>query len=629
MVRKSKLAQMLLGCLATVATVSCGTDDGIDVKDIDATLGINVNNLQLPGNNSTHEIVFDELFDIDTTECIKIDKKSGEYVFRKKGGDVEPTNVSVNPITITTDQNNIHPTPLVLSFSDLGVDVSARRRDGSIETGIKEIWETIQNFEFNETNLVGDVVDINTAESQSHIQLIANFSNDLAQVLPVFSGLTFYLPEYITLSNLTCNNGSITLLDGHTIQVSDVYTTRGRLVINANISQLDLQVLNKPTLPAYLYYERTKRYDDTYRGAVHLKGNVRLKATFSPDMVKVNNLRTDMRFAIDNTLNINNINIVSGSGRFCPSINLDDIGSISIGNDVPSFLNDPDVKLMLDNPVLKLDIESDLTIDGFIDGTIESQYRADAALAPRALPINGIKAKRGQVSHIVVCNYNPNTSVYNEANGYQVIETGRTGQNLSWLLEKIPGKIEFSCVARADESTPGTINLGQQYYVKPSYEFEAKLALNSGSSIVYNDSVTDWRKDLKDLDLSVGSTITAVTDATNKSPLDLQVSITPVGVVKANGVRDRLDNIIGVEVTTDKPGNKVTSNGTTKLTIKVTQKQKGAFKQLDGLRFKAIGTSQQNGQPINSGLGTDKTKHTLKLENITITLNGQVEYDAN
>ncbi len=629
MVRTSKFAQMLLAGLATMATVSCGTDDGIDVNDIDATLGFNVNNLQLPGNNSTHEIVFDELFDIDTTECIKIDKKSGEYVFRKQGGEVDPTWVSVEPITLVTDQNNIHPAPLSLSAADLGITLPAVRRDGSIVTGLKQILETIQHFEFSEGNLAGDVVDISTAQSNARLQLTATFSSDLAQVLPKFAGLTFYLPDYLGLDNFQCNNGTIELIDPHTIHVKEVYTSRGQVVISAQIKQLDLHVADSPLLPAYLYYERTANADGTYNGAVHMKGNVQLKAEFDPTMVQPRNLRSDMRFAIDSHLVITDIDIVSGSGRFCPSINLDDIGSISIGNSVPAFLNDPQVKLQLDNPVLKLDIESDLAIDGFIDGVIEATYRPDAALAQRSLPILGIKARRGQTSHIIVCNYNPDQTLYNETNGYQVIETGRTGQNLSWLLEKIPQDITFGCTARADESTEGTIVLGHQYFIRPAYEFEAKLALNSGSIIVYNDSITDWQKDLKDIDLSVGSTITATTDASNRSPLDLQLSITPVGVAKANGVRDVLDHVIAVEVTTDKPANIVAAGTTSKLTVKVTQKQKGAFKQLDGLRIKAIGSSQQNGQPINSGLGTDKTTQTLKLERITITLNGQVEYDAN
>lgn len=630
MTDKKRLMQLLLGCAASVAlTTGCGTDDGIDLDDIDATIGVALDNLRLPGNNSTHEIVFDELFSIDTTDCIKIDPKSGEYVFRKRGNDVKATNVEVAPITIVTDQDNIHPTPLTLSEGDLGITLPSRRRAGSVETGVKEIWETIQNFEFMETDLAGDVVDINTAESQSRLRLTAIFSSDLMQVLPRFSGLTFYLPEYLTLSDLSCDNGQLSLTDGHTIEVKDVQTTRGRLTISASISQLDLQVLKDPSLPAYLYYDRYQQPDGSYRGAVHLKGNVRLKAAFDPDMVKTDNLRHGMTFVIDNQLTISNINIVSGEGRFCPSIELNDIGSIGIGDDVPSFLNDPDVRLQLDNPVLSLDIASDLAIDGFIDGVIETTYRPNASLSPRRLPISGIKAKRGQVSHIMVCNYNPNTALYNETNGYQVIETGRTGQNLGWLLEKIPQDIEFSCTARADESTPGIIVLGHQYYIKPSYDFEAKLALNAGSTIVYNDSITDWQGDLKDLDLTVGSAITVESDVSNQLPVDLQLSITPIGAPKANGTRDRLNNLIDVVVTTDKANNLLVAEGKTRLTIKATQKQKGAFKQLDGLRIKAIATSQQNGKTINSGLGTDKTTQTLKLEHITVTLNGQAEIDAN
>ena len=277
-----------------------------------------------------------------------------------------------------------------------------------------------------------------------------------------------------------------------------------------------------------------------------------------------------------------------------------------------------------------LDISSDLTIDGIIDGQLNTTYRSNTGYAPRSLEVPGIKAVHGRVSHIVLCNHNPNPSLYTEANGYQVVETERTGlHKLSWLLEKIPESITFGCTATADETSEGLVLLGHDYSIKPAYTFEARLALNQGSVFVYNDSVDDWNSDLKDLDLTLGTTILLESDVINKSPLDLSLDIIPVGLPKANGQRDILSNLIGVEVTTDKTGNKVTANGNSKLTVKVTQKQKGAFKQLDGLRIKATAVSQGSGQAINSGLGRNKTTQTLKLDRITITVNGQLEIDAN
>ena len=62
----------------------------------------------------------------------------------------------------------------------------------------------------------------------------------------------------------------------------------------------------------------------------------------------------------------------------------------------------------------------------------------------------------------------------------------------------------------------------------------------------------------------------------------------------------------------------------TELTIVMKQKKNNAFKLLDGISFKAIGTSQTDATTLNSGEGKDATTQTLKLDNISISLNGTI-----
>ena len=174
----------------------------------------------------------------------------------------------------------------------------------------------------------------------------------------------------------------------------------------------------------------------------------------------------------------------------------------------------------------------------------------------------------------------------------------------------------------------GYIELGRSYHIKPAYTVEAPLALNSGSVIVYTDSFDGWNGDLDDMELRDDAAITLKTKATNGSPLDLKLSAHAIGLASDNGQQPDLSDYFSVDVTTNKSGNMITSAlndpTPTELTIVMKQKKNNAFKLLDGISFKAVGTSQTDATTLNSGEGKDATTQTLKLDNISISLNGTI-----
>ena len=62
-------------------------------------------------------------------------------------------------------------------------------------------------------------------------------------------------------------------------------------------------------------------------------------------------------------MSMGDITITSAKGKFNPDIDLGNLGNIKI-NDVPDFLTGDDVNVNLHNPVIELEINSDIAVTG-------------------------------------------------------------------------------------------------------------------------------------------------------------------------------------------------------------------------------------------------------------------------
>ena len=190
----------------------------------------------------------------------------------------------------------------------------------------------------------------------------------------------------------------------------------------------------------------------------------------------------------------------------------------------------------------------------------------------------------------------------------------KTVDNLSDLIQTIPEKITFKANAYADQTKEGEFKLGYNgYNITTDYEFKAKLELEAGSTIVYNDTVDGWAEDLEDLLLHDNAKVEATFDITNNVPAKLDLEATPID---ANG-KDIAANMLKIE------NPSTIGTGVTKgVKFTITQQNKDALKKLDGLRVKVKAISTGN-TPLN------KTSQTIKIENITVTVKGKVVFEDN
>lgn len=594
--------------------VSCSTEN-IDLDDIDTTLGWELKDFKLPGNNSTHEMILQELFDIDTTGCVKINPVTGDYYFTKKGDHVDPSSTEVKPVSVTTNQQDIHPNPFRISAEQLGLNIPILARAGA--PGLTELGHTIQVFDVYETDLAGDIVRLDQATTDDALlTLTIHFSDDLHTVIDEIATLRFSLPPYFSLGDVTVKqNGRLRQKDSNSIEFEGIKTSND-FIFTVTVNALDFTVCQDAEAAEYLVYRRLPDGNGDYKGEVEMKGQVDVTACFDPSRLTtdITKLNDNMEFVIDSELDIQPISISSATGEFQPSFDFE-VGRTTIG-DVPNLLDDPDTKVKLHNLVIRFDVESTLGLTGIVEGDLISNFKDNST---SKITVRNIEVLPETTSHIVVCRQKPSAGEYP---GCQVFYTGHPDVegDVQDLVDAIPESVEFQCSATTKAGETGTIYLGHTYTFSPSYELEALLALDRGSVIIYRDTIDGWADDLEDIELAAGATVTIEADVTNSSPM-----LYNMDVIAIDSQHQSLAGEMDVTVTTTAADNTVPAEGQTHLTIVVRQKTAGAFRQLDGIVLKAIAHGEVEGVPVNSGTGTGSSAHqTIRLSNIGATVTGKV-----
>ena len=413
----------------------CSKEEGIDFDDIDSTVGVTLHEFKLPGNNSTREIALNDLLDIDANGCVKIDEVTGQYVFRQDGNDVSPTTTSVAPVCLEAPNSGISNHRFVIPGSSLATARRASRKAMSMT-------QTVNTFNF-ETTHNSDVAWLYGARTSSDISLLVTFSNDLKAVVGKIQGINIQFPTFMKLSNIVCNqqhfDADEVFNNGNLLPLNDINPSTGNLKLTATIDTLIFSERGHEGDSQHLYCNSS---------VINMQGDI----TFSIDIDNAAaNINSDALYAIalegrtpdfylDSSLQLSDFHILNATGNFTPTISLDNVGDVTV-NDVPDFLNDPEVNIVLDNPVIHLVVESDLGVDGIINGVLVS-FMSDGT--QRDLHIDNIRIRKNTTSDIIICAYDNGQFTGNET---QIIETGDGIRN---LIDRIPEHITFSCTAYSD-----------------------------------------------------------------------------------------------------------------------------------------------------------------------------------
>lgn len=573
---------LILGTAAVVGFSGC-TDNDYDLSEIDSTIGIGGDGLEIP-SLSTEIIPLKDVLELEANGSVVEDEVSGDYVFRQSGADVAPVHPFIDKITVA-EQNSVS-NDLELTFSSAS---GSRRRSATRAGGqsvVADGW--IQAFTY-EGNKPEEVVDLYEAEVSSKVTLDIDFS-DVKSVVSKFDQIEVDMPAFMTINNVKCG-GYAFEQSGSKLTLKNVYTS-SNMTITADITSLNFK--EKDTSYGSLSISG---------GKVKMEGKVHVTAVAS----SFNSGAGTTGRKISSVMNMSKFVVNAATGKFNPEIALSDLGNIKVSG-IPDFLQGGNVVVDLYNPQIKLTVTSDMDVPGTLNGVIKS-FKNGQLLA--TVNVDNIPIDANKTSTICICRRSEGVSGFDHV---------LTNPNLSKLIETIPDNITFSANASADQTNNYRFELGHNYTVQPAYSVDAPIAFGENASIEYRDTLDGWNNDIKDFELAEGAYVNM--DASIKScvPAYMTVSAVPVDV---NGNAISADEL-SVEVTGSVEASKDgVSETTSPINIKVSQMKKGAMKKLDGIVFVVAGKASDGNNAV-TGITLNANRHTLKVEQLKIKLVGKL-----
>ncbi len=446
-----------------------------------------------------------------------------------------------------------------------------------------------------------EICDLYWTDVNSTFDFVLHFPETFRTLVKNIDELSVTLPYYMQLDNATSNATDYTF-ENNTFSFTDV-PTDDDLTIEATIVMFDFTADDE--LGGLVLMEDSMYFDGQVRVSMNAVAEISITDMALLDSETLSNM------ALPSTLYIGEIVFEGGSGRFNPSIDLYDLGSVEI-TDVPDILTDGSVVVDLYNPQIIIDLVSDLQLGAYISGTLTATK--DGATTS-VVDIPEFRINAGGETSICICRRADDL----DSTYQQVLEV----EELSELIRTIPDKIEFIASARADSAITTELLLGHTYTMQPSYTIEAPFAFGEDACIVYRDTVDGWNSSVKDLELSDSTTIVFSTNIESRLPLYLNVEAYAIDV---DG--NIMEDDFSIEADNTIMGTDGAESAVTPFTVTLTQKTEGAAQRLDGLVFKASadasdGTNSIVGQTLNA------EKHFLIANDITVMLDGMMILDLN
>lgn len=584
---KNKLMPLMLLTAGILAFTGC-TDSNYDFDKVDATMGFGGESIEIPFS-STQEIPLEDILELQQDGSVKTDA-DGNYLFQLAGNEVEGASPRIAPIKLWGAASAIH--------------LPIRRLESNSK--LKSVVGTVIDFTSNKekmfeyTGIDKSIVSLSQATvDETSLQVIFK-TTYLSQAVDAVDQLKLRLPNFIEIESVTTDNGKVTH-DNSVVTATNISTAKD-LTLTIKLKSIDF---NKKDEYGYLSIK---------------DGDIRMEGFFTISLkASIARIPTD-DLILSADIIAGHTTLRKATGIFDPDININSLGEVNVTG-IPDFLSEDDVVADVDNPVIILNVANNMDAAANITATIVSTKNG-AELARVDLPKMKIhKSSVNENTKICICRKSTSslTSQYGAENVYEV-------SNLSTLIQRIPDHISIENVkAQADLTQTAVIEFGKTYSVKPSYEIYAPLAFGEKANIVYTDTFKDWNDDIKDLDLAEGTYIMVTANAENKVPAYLTVTAYPIDA-QGNEIKDKLTIEIPEKVQPSIDGETAV---TTPITMKISAKEKNAFKSLDGLTFRISGSASTEGEASVTGVTLNAKKHSIKLNDIKIKIVGKVIGDFN
>lgn len=598
-INKSRIVACMLAAGFLAVGSGC-TDSDFDLSNIDQTIGIGGDGLQLP-TNSTENIVLDDLLDLNNSDFISI-AENGDYMFSKQSDDVKPSHPSIDEVLVKEAKVNNNfkieiPESSLMQTRRKSANRSKLSKTASVEGEASE-------FHYR-GNVPYEIRELISAKTASDINIDVNVTAELKKVIPTFKTMTVTIPSYLKLNIGKCSPSQPEYDAEKGIITFRNISSSAKINIKANISSLDFS-----TPPPTVVFTPGVLGAD---GSIDFDGAVLLGITFD-EVNKEGNSLQNLYMSAKMTMGA--IRVTEATGKFKPNLDLEDLGNVNINN-VPDFLTDYDVTVNLYNPVIELTATSDIDVAGVATATLIAEDERGNEMAK--VEIRGLNIKPNGTTRLCICKHKEGID---ETKYDQV----KVVSNLSDIVRKIPHRINCKAEVDADTYRKGTVKLGKKYTIDADVHMSAPLAFDEGAQIVYTDTIDGWNEDIDKFSFAEGAYIEMTTEVENKMPAYLNVSAFAIDVNGKEIPQHRIRVDVSNSVKASEDGEKAV---VTPVTIKLRENEKGALKTVDGIVFRVTAAAGDKDAQTIVGKTINAYKHTLTARNIKVRLVGKIIADFN
>lgn len=598
-INKSRIVACMLAAGFLAVGSGC-TDSDFDLSNIDQTIGIGGDGLQLP-TNSTENIVLDDLLDLNNSDFISI-AENGDYMFSKQSDDVKPSHPSIDEVLVKEAKVNNN---FKIEIPESSLMQTRRKSAGHTKLSkTASVKGEASEFKYR-GNVPFEIRELISAKTASDINIDVNVTAELKKVIPTFKTMTVTIPSYLKLNIGKCSPSQPEYDAEKGIITFHNISSSAKINIKANISSLDFS-----TPPPTVVFTPGVLGAD---GSIDFDGTVLLGITFD-EVNKEGNSLQNLYMSAKMTMGA--IRVTEATGKFKPNLDLEDLGNVNINN-VPDFLTDYDVTINLYNPVIELTATSDIDVAGVATATLIAEDERGNEMAK--VEIRGLNIKPNGTTRLCICKHKEGID---ETKYDQV----KVVSNLSDIVRKIPHRINCKAEVDADTYRKGTVKLGKKYTIDADVYMKAPLAFDEGAQIVYTDTIDGWNEDIDKFSFAEGAYIEMTTEVENKMPAYLNVSAFAIDVNGKEIPQHRIRVDVSNSVKASEDGEKAV---VTPVTIKLRENEKGALKTVDGIVFRVTAAAGEKDAQTIVGKTINAYKHTLTTRNIKVRLVGKIIADFN
>lgn len=571
-----KFKTLLMAGGATALLLSSCIDDKYDLADIDTTSKFKVDNLTIPVN--LDPVTLDDIITIkENSKLQKYTIDGTTFYAVEQSGDFKSDSIKANKFTANPGQLN----PTEATFVRNIAAQKGTRAGALLNYDIKQ--EVKQSLDYEATDIDGTIRGITTINFDPKVRL----------------GLTLMMKAQIDNGiDISVSNVNIQLPTGLNFDYATANGSTLSCTYNASTGVISLPIfaLNEGKADIEMYFSGISL--DDYPGAFKFdensdKGSFELDSEItiengavlqmSGEETALAGLPQEINFTVN--YDVTSIEASSILGNLLYTGEGLTINPIDLDN-LPSFLNDPETKLMLDNPQIYLMInnplgddglgfQSDLNIIAYRENSTIDYPSPTIKVEPEAGQHNFLLAPHADAVTLIPTDYKSNIQRLDYKDlGY--ILSGK-GDN-SGMPEKLDIEVVSPMVEAMDVNNP--FPLGQKFTpMDGSYLFLAPLALEEGSTIVktvdgwYSDDLADLTIEelniaaLASSDLPSGVVINLYAidkegkQISETGTLNLEamakeeaISVTLVGLMK-DGVRQGITDLDGLNLYVITQGN--------------------------------------------------------------------------